>query len=298
MPASMILNLQRNTPLKFYGIGVFLTIALTFPPSAIGQDAVTAPTHFDPRERTVLPDISDRQRIRFLTTTNFPPFNFLDQYGRLAGFHIDLVRAICEELNVEDACQIQALPFDELQRTLEAGRAEAIIAGLAVTDESRQRYRFTRSFLKLPARFLDKKEEGSDMAREAVEVLGADSRVGVLDGSAHEAMLRAYFPDVQPVTFSRASFMFDALKFEHLDAVFGDGVQLSFWLGSEDADDCCRFLDGPFFSERFLGNGLAIAVEPENAELVEAFDYALLALSNNGRLADIYLRYFPNAPLR
>lgn len=260
-------------------------------PAAISAEHVRIPNHFDPRERLTLPDLSGYERVRFLTTTDFPPFNFLDRNGRLSGFHVDLARAICETLRIEERCEIQALPWDELRTALEEGKGEAIIAGLAVTDANRRDYRFTRTFLKLPARFVERRGNAS-AERDAAEAL-ASKRVGVLAGGAHEAMLRSFFPAVQPVTFSKAEFMFEALKEERVAAVFGDGVELSFWLASENAGDCCRFLDGPFFSDHFLGLGLAIAVASEDAVLADAFDYALLALNNSGRFAEIYLRYFP-----
>ena len=44
--------------------------------------------------------------IRFLTTDDFPPFNFLNDRGQLTGFNVDLARAICAELNAP--CTIQA----------------------------------------------------------------------------------------------------------------------------------------------------------------------------------------------
>ncbi|RUX99522.1 transporter substrate-binding domain-containing protein, partial [Mesorhizobium sp. M2A.F.Ca.ET.040.01.1.1] len=73
------------------------------------------PVLWDAKERLPKPDLSALPRLRFLTTTDFPPFNFLDGAGRLSGFHIDLARAICAELGVAEKCQIQALPWNELE---------------------------------------------------------------------------------------------------------------------------------------------------------------------------------------
>ena len=251
---------------------------------------VAVPNHFDPRERLEVPDISSFSRLRFLTTTDFPPFNFLDEAGRLSGFHVDLIRAICDTLDVEARCEIQALPWPELRPALEDDQGEVIAAGIAVTDENRQNFAFTRPFLKLPARFLVRKDD--DVEGEAVTEL-AGERVGVLEGSAHEAMLDAFFPDAEAVPLPDASAMFQALKDEDVRAIFDDGVRLSFFLGSDAAAECCRFFDGPFYSDRFLGLGLALAVAPEDEALAQAFDHALMVLSNDGRLAEIYLRYFP-----
>src|SRR5690606_27852155 len=43
--------------------------------------------------------------VRFLTESDFPPFNFYDEDGVLTGFNVDLARAICLELGT--ACDIK-----------------------------------------------------------------------------------------------------------------------------------------------------------------------------------------------
>ena len=270
-------------------------IALAFPvvmavAGFAAAQQVAAPSYWDPNERIGVPDLSSRARILFVTTADFPPFNFLDQQNRLAGFHVELTRSICEELKVLDRCQIQLLPWEELEPAIADGNADAIVAGVAITAEAREKYDFTRPFLKLPARFA---------RNEAVAIEGdtaadlAGRRVGVIAGTAHEAMLRAFFPEIQPVIFDKQEWMYDGLKKGDVDAIFGDGVQLSFWLGSADAAGCCSFFDGPYLSRNYLGEGLAIAVNPQDPELIQALDHALLAMTRNGRMTEIYRRYFP-----
>ena len=51
--------------------------------------------------------------------------------------------------------------------------------------------------------------------------------------------------------------------------------------------------DGPYFSERFLGEGLSIMLSPTDPRLAGAVDSALSALTRDGRLQEIYHRYFP-----
>jgi len=290
----MVVETRMIAPLRFGGIlriacafVAFLTIAF---PAAIA-DEILVPNYMDPRERIPVPDLQAFGRIRFVATVDFPPFSFLDQTSRLAGFHIDLARAICAELDVLPRCQIQALPWNELEGALSAAQAEAVIAGLAITAESRVNHRFTRPYLALPARFALRKD--ATPGGVSAKVLSAQ-RVGVVGGTAHEAMLRDWFPGIKPVTFSRPEWMFDALKTGNVDAVFGDGLQLSFWLSSQTAEACCRFFDGPYFSQAHLGEGLAIAVSPRNAALASAFDHAIAALNRNGRFTELYLRWFPN----
>ena len=248
------------------------------------------PVLWDAKERLPKPDLSALPRLRFLTTTDFPPFNFLDNAGRLSGFHVDLARAICAELGVADKCQIQALPWAELDGALQRGEGEAIIAGIAPTQESRRKYAFSRSYLQFPARFIMPK--GKALTEPILDKLRG-KRVGVIAGSAHERMLRDYFGTVQIVPFGKPDDVYGELKAGKIDAAFGDGMRFAFWLGGTDAAGCCRFAGGPYLAPEYLGAGMAIATRADDRALAAAFDYALQEISVKGNFAEFYLRYFP-----
>jgi polar amino acid transport system substrate-binding protein len=272
----------------------FLLVALAMPAWGVVAPAhaedPTIPVFWDTSERLAKPDLSNLTRLRFLTTTDFPPFNFLEDGGQLAGFHVDLARAICRELGIVERCQIQALPWSELDGALAAGQGEAIIAGLAITSETRAKYAFSRPFLQFPARFVMPKS--SALAEPIYDKL-KDKRVGVVAGSAHEQMLRSYFPQVRATAYPTPAAARSDLGAGKIDAVFGDGMQLSFWLVSPEAAGCCRFAGGPYLAPEFLGHGLAIAAPRGNATLISAFNYALQKITGDGTFAELYLRYFP-----
>ncbi len=248
------------------------------------------PALWDTKERLPKPDLSALPRLRFLTTTDFPPFNFLDGEGRLSGFDVDLARAICAELDIADKCQIQALPWAELDGALQRGEGEAIIAGIAVTADSREKYAFSRSYLQFPARFIMPKRTA---LTEPVLCKLRGKRVGVLAGSAHEKMLHDYFATVEVVPFDKPEDLYGNLKAGKIDAAFGDGMRFAFWLGGSDAGGCCRFAGGPYLAPEYLGSGMAIATKVDNPALAAAFDYALQEISMKGIFAEFYLRYFP-----
>lgn len=249
------------------------------------------PHVWDSKQSLSRPDVSDLTRLRFLTTTDFFPFNFLDSEDRLVGFHVDLARAICDALELAERCQIQALPFEELEGALEAGEGEAILAGLAVTREARDRYRFSRSYLQFPARFVTRRD--SNFQGPAYEAV-ADRRVGVMAGTAHEEMLRDFFPEARAVTYTREAWLFEDLRAGEIDAAFGDGMRLSFWLAdTEAAGGCCAFADGPYLAPEYLGRGMAIAVRRDAPALADALDYALQQIEESGTFEELYLRYFP-----
>ena len=248
------------------------------------------PSFWDMKERLPKPQLAELQRLRFLTTVDFPPFSYLDTSGRLTGFHVDLARRICGELGIIEICQIQAMPWSELDAALGNGQGEAILAGIAVTAESRKEYAFSRSYLQFPARFVIPK---TSALAEPMHGQLAGKRIGVIAGSAHERMLRTYFAGARPITYSREDWLFEDLRTDKLDGAFGDGMRLAFWLSGLDSGACCRFAGGPYLAPEYLGAGLAIAVRPDNAVLAEAFNFALREIEAKGIFAELYLRYFP-----
>lgn len=289
----MLICQIRDFKRTFFMAGLALLYLLSSVPLAAQEAGFSFPPLFDSRERLSKPDLSGISRLRFLTSLDFPPFSFADRSGRPSGFHIDLARAICDELEIADRCEIQAMPYDELQDALDRGEGDAILAGIAVTSKLRQDYLFSRPYMVLPARFLVRRKAG--LAGPAATVLSGRS-VGVLAGSAHEVMLKAWFPAAKAVSFRDRMALSTALKGGVVDAIFGDGVQLSFWAAGTDAGECCAFLDGPFVSDRFLGEGLTIMLPGNGDVLQQAMDHALLTLSREGRLNDLYPRYFPYGP--
>ena len=268
---------------------LFVSFNLVFP-AALKAQEVVIPNFWDKHERFQRPELDSLARLRFLTTTDFPPFNFIDRKKRLAGFHIDLVRSICAELNIIVRCQIQALPWNELSDELKKGNAEAIIAGLQINAETRKEFEFTNPYLAIPARFVVRNDAGmtSQAYTEVFKKL-----TGVVKGSAHKTYFEERFSTRTFKEFDTREDAFKALMEEEIQAVFVDALSASFWLQSDTSGDCCRFLDGAFNSVSHFGNGMAIAVSKDQTELAEALNFALYRINANGKFAELYLRYFP-----
>ncbi len=284
-----------KAPIKFYHLLIYLILVpagITQAHAADGNPGnFDLPLQFDPAERIAKPDLAPVARIRFLTTVDFPPFNFIDQSGKLSGFNVDLAREACRELKVMERCQIEALPFADLTAALERGEGEVVAAGVAVTPELRKSFGFSRVYMQLPARFAVRR--GPD-AISGPNDLKPESVVGVQTGTRHEEMFKMFFPDLKSKGFADRAAMLAALKDGTVAAVFADSLQLGFWVSSKDAENCCQIAGGPYYSSAFLGEGMTLMLKDEDATIRTAMDYALLTLARNGKLQEIYLRYFPN----
>lgn len=247
--------------------------------------AQSLPYHADPDAREMLPSLTPIPAIRFLTTADFPPFNFRDQTGNLVGFNIDLAKRICGEVNV--ACTIQAWPWDQAADALSDGQGDALIAGLAMTEENGVLFDFSSIYLALPGRFVTRSEDMDGFRPDSL----SDQRVAVREGSAHAAFLARYLPDLETVTFDTEIAGLESLKTGSVDIWFGDAMRASFWLNENLA--CCGFAGEAYFRPHLFGEGLTIAVPAGHDPVRHAIDWALVRLKENGALDELYLRWFP-----
>ena len=259
------------------------------PPVEAAPQAV--PGFWDPRRRPERPDLSRLTVIRFLTETDYPPFNFTGPDGNPAGFNVDLARAICDEIKV--TCTVQMRRFDTLLDALTSNKGDAIIASIAVTPQMRTRADFSDPYYRAPARFVSRKDGVlPDVRPEYLE----GKKVGAVAGSAHEAYLKTMFTDAEIKSYPDSDALRAALRRGDVDFIFGDGISLAFWVNGTDSGDCCAFSGGPFVESRYFGEGSGIAVRKGNDLLRQALNWALFRVWEKGRYTDLWLRYFSVSP--
>ena len=256
-----------------------------------GEPSVRVPGFWDPRRRPEKPDLSRISVIRFLTETDYPPFNYAGPDGNPQGFNVDLARMLCEELKL--ACTIQMRRFEMLIPALNGNQGDAAIASIAATVEMRTRIDFSDSYYRTPGRFVAKRDSAiEDPLPERLE----GKKVAVAAGTAHEAYLKALFTEAEVRPYPSADAARLALRRGEVDLLFGDAVTLAFWLNGTDSENCCAFRGGPYIDSRYFGEGVGIAVKKGNDTMRLALNWALFRVWEQGRFTDLWLRYFPISP--
>jgi polar amino acid transport system substrate-binding protein len=229
-----------------------------------------------------------RVAIRFLTESDYPPFNYLDEDNVLTGFNVDMARAICLELSA--ACDIQVRPWRELLPALRRGEADAVIASHAASPSALKIVDFTDRYYHTPARFAGKRGG----ARLEVTPEGLEGkRIAVAKGTAHEAYLRAFFRFSAIRAFETPELARDALVSGAVDLLFDDGISLVFWLNGTASKACCEFKGGAFAEPKYFGDGVGIAIKRDDNQLKSLINSALKRIRENGRYEELVLRYFP-----
>lgn len=250
--------------------------------SAAGQGV---PFHSDPTARDLAPNLAGVPSIRFLTTPDFPPFNYRERSGELVGFNVDLARALCADLSI--ACTIQAWPWAQAQQALQDGQGDALIAGLAMTAENGKTLDFSDIYLMLPGRFVSLQGDAATFDPATLDGVP----VAVRKGSAHQAFMTRYFPKATLVLFESELLALNAVREGSAKYYFGDAMRASFWLN--DNPSCCAFAGQPYFRPDLFGDGFSVALAPGHDAVREAIDYGLARLKKSGAYDEIYLRWFP-----
>lgn len=247
--------------------------------------AQNLPYHADPSAREVLPSTTAVPAIRFLTTADFPPFNFRDASGALIGFNIDLAKRICAEANV--ACTIQAWPWEQAASALEDNQGDALIAGLEMSEANGALFDFSSTYIALPGRFVTRNADLPDFDPSAL----AGETIAVRQGSTHATFLERYVPEAKLLPYASEIEALAALKDGTANMFFGDAMRASFWLNENL--DCCGFAGDPYFRPTLFGGGLSVAVPAGHDAIRHTIDWALVRLKDNGALDELYLRWFP-----
>ena len=216
---------------------------------------MAVPGFWDPRRRPERPDLSRINIIRFLTETDYPPFNYAGPDGAPTGFNVDLARLICEEIKV--ACTVQMRRFDTLIGALNSNNGDAMIASIAATPEMRTRVDFSDPYYRTPARFVARRDSAiEDVRPEALE----GKKIAVVAGTAHEAYLKTLFTEAElhpyPMPTPRALRSSEARSI----FLFGDGVVARLLAQRHRLRELLRVPRRALSGKPFFGEGVGIVV--------------------------------------
>ena len=259
-------------------------------PYRAAAEGVAIPNFWDPRARQERPDLTGLRTVRFLTDDEFPPLHFASPDGSPTGFSVELARAACERLAI--TCTIQARRFDTLLDSLAEGRGDVVAAAVPIRTELRRRFTITLPYFRTPARFATLKSRTLEPGPQALD----GRSVAIVAGTAHEAYFTTFFPRAAAKNFPTLAAATAALRRGEVEFVFGDGLGLALWVGGADAAGCCNLTGAPYLESRFFGEGIGFVLRKEDENLRRALDFALQRLWEEGRYAELYLRFFPVSP--
>lgn len=229
---------------------------------------------------TAHPLLAQEREIKIATEGAYPPFNLKEANGELAGFDVDIAKALCEKMKAK--CEIVAQDWDGIIPGLVAKKYDAIIASMSITDERKQTVDFTDRYYSNHLRIVAKKGSGigskDDLSGKTVGAQRATvAAQWSEDNLGRSATVKLY--DTQTAAYSD-------LEAGRLDALISDVYPAFDWL-KDKAD--YEFVGDKIEIEDLIG----IAIRKDEEELKQAFNDALKAIREDGTYAKINEKYFP-----
>lgn len=231
--------------------------------------------------------VAQAETIRIATEGAYPPFNFVDESGELKGFDVDIANALCEKMEVE--CEIVAQAWDGMIPGLKAGKYDAIVASMSITEKRKKAVNFTRAYYAAGATLVGPKD--SDIALEPGKLDG--KVIGVQRASTYANLMAGMFPGAEVKTYDTVENHNLDLVAGRLDGVVAQRIFMHNWLEEEGASDSFELKGDPVYEEEYIGEGAGIAVDKSNPELLQRLDDALVAIFEDGTYDEINAKYFP-----
>lgn len=229
--------------------------------------------------------------IRLLADGDFPPFSFSAGDGRATGLAVDLAQAACAEIKV--ACRVVLKPFGDLLGALARGEGEAIISGPRLSATALENADPTRPFYRALGRFAARRDTALILSDPRSL---AGQRIGAVRGTSHAAWLERYYAGSTIALFDGEPAARAALKAGQLDALFGDGLRLAYWVEGQASGGCCKLIDAGYNDPDYFSQAMVFLVRRDAAALRQALDYALDRMQTMGTFAEIFRRYVPSSP--
>ncbi len=236
--------------------------------------------------------------LKIVTEGGYAPWNFVKPGGQLDGFEIDLAHDLCRRMNV--TCEIVAQDWDGLIPSLNAGKFDAIMAGMSITEKRQQVIGFSRPYAAPLNGFLvmdkgtltalpgagsnvdlDHDEAGVKALIEQMKPLLKGKVLGVQGSTTASAFAEKYLSDLVEV---REYKTVDAHNLDllsgRIDAVLANAVVLK--LATEQATMQGSKMAGPIFAGGVFGPGIGVGLRKTDVELKAHFDQAITAAVADG----------------
>ncbi|TQS73220.1 transporter substrate-binding domain-containing protein [Rhodobacteraceae bacterium] len=209
--------------------------------------------------------------VRMGTEGAYPPYNFIDDDGEVAGFERELGDELCAR--AELTCEWVTNDWDSIVPNLLSGNYDTIIAGMNITPERAQTIAFTQNYIPpAKSRYLAMTED-------------ADTAEGLV--AAQVNTLQSEYvasTDATLLEFNTLDDTIAAVRNGEADAAFADGDALKPF--AEEGDLVWAGDD------QQLGDGIGMGLRQNDTELKEKFDTAITSMKDDGTLDDLIVKYF------
>ena len=213
------------------------------------------------------------------TNAEYPPFEFVDEDGNLAGFDIDLMEAIAKEAGFE--YEFVNTRWDGIFVALASGEFDGVISAATITEERKQTVDFSDPYFNAGQMIF--------VHADTTDISGPDDldgkSAGVQLGTTGDIWLSEE-TGAEVVRYDENTLAFQALANGDVDAAVADGPT-GIDIVQANPEMNLKVLDGVYTDEEY-----GIAVSKERQDLLEAINKGIAAVKASGEYDEINDKYF------
>ena len=212
--------------------------------------------------------------IKIATFGDLPPYGYVSNDGKRAGYDVALSEQLAKDLGVKiDWVQVNA---DARVDALKSDKVDLVLANFTVTDERKQVVDFASPYMKVSVGVVSKKNA---LVTSPEQLNG--KQLAVTKGTTAELYFTQKYPDVQQQKFDSKTQQFQALKDGRVAALADDNTYLYAWAK-----------DNPGYTVGIKTLGpqqtIAPAVKKGNTNLLNWVNGRIKALSEQGFFKKAY----------
>jgi polar amino acid transport system substrate-binding protein len=142
----------------------------------------------------VLTRIKESGKLTVGTSGSMPLMSEKLMTGELAGFDIDMAKALAETMGVE--LELKSLPFAELIPALESGKVDMVISNMTMTIERNMRVAFAGPYF-VSGKCMVTREQDIANADEPDDLKEKDVSISVVKGTTSENFVKELLPEAR-----------------------------------------------------------------------------------------------------
>ncbi|MBT5195819.1 MAG: transporter substrate-binding domain-containing protein [Rhodospirillaceae bacterium] len=251
---------------------------------------------------------ADYKKIKIATEGAYAPWNYKDSSGKLIGFELDLAADLCKRMGIE--CTVVEQAWDGIIPSLQAGKYDAIVAGMSITDKRKKVITFSRSYAQTPASFVvgkSSKSAGFKTGVDRIDLTTVEAgekaaiadmvkefggkTIGVQTATTHENFLREHLgKNITIRTYDTQENLDLDLQAGRVDAAL---ASMSYWvplLKTDKGKDMVAvgpgMVGGPF------GHGVGAGIRKKDQALADMFSKAIQSAIDDGSVSKLAIKWF------
>lgn len=222
------------------------------------------------------------EQVRIAVDGSYAPFAMVDQDGQLKGFDIDIAAALCQAMAVD--CKIVPQPWEGMIPGLKAGKFDAIVSSMSITEERARVVDFTDRYYSNVLSFVGPKSRDFSLDKAGLK--------GLTIGAYRSTVSSQYLEDnyagtVDIKLYDTQELAYLDLKANRIDLLVSDKFPAYDWLSTADGR--------PFEfkgADIDINDEVAIAIK-KGSPLRQRFNTAIDSIRADGTYQKINARYFP-----